>query len=293
MSTATPRQVPTLNDNRKRIVDAARQQWIRKLIDPSRRNNLLYFRELKSGTLNLSSAPTETMAALLSGEPIPLQKLLDKSGDGKGADIVREIKRKAQSNAEEKGLQTLFLSLGMASWAVEDDGRPPSSPVLLVPLKITSAGRSSDAFHLCRSGNVQVNLVLLHALEQFGIECSPESLLSLLQSTDEREVFDPQPLYAKLASFARPSVGSFAISDDAWLGNFAFQKMSMVNDIQERGWGPRIQPRSEGVGSYPSGQRILCSGCRFQPAMCRRNRVEGRQRRYTWPARNREKSDDR
>jgi len=36
-------------------VEAARQLWIEKLIDLSRRNNLLYFRPLKTGTLEFSS----------------------------------------------------------------------------------------------------------------------------------------------------------------------------------------------------------------------------------------------
>jgi hypothetical protein len=44
------------------LVDAAPQQWTRKLIDPSRRNNLLYFRTLKTGTLDLSDAAPKDFA---------------------------------------------------------------------------------------------------------------------------------------------------------------------------------------------------------------------------------------
>ena len=40
---------------REDFVDKARMEWIRRLIDTSRRNNLLYFRETKN-TLNLSSS---------------------------------------------------------------------------------------------------------------------------------------------------------------------------------------------------------------------------------------------
>jgi len=42
--------------SRRGLFDTARPQWIRKLIDPSRRNNLLYFRQLNTGTLDLSGA---------------------------------------------------------------------------------------------------------------------------------------------------------------------------------------------------------------------------------------------
>jgi len=55
----------TLPTERLAKVDAARQGWIRKLVDLSRRNNLLYFRELKVGTLDLSDAPEGRILALL------------------------------------------------------------------------------------------------------------------------------------------------------------------------------------------------------------------------------------
>jgi hypothetical protein len=42
-------------------VDQARQAWIRTLIGLSRRNNLLYFRELKVGTLDFAEAEREVM----------------------------------------------------------------------------------------------------------------------------------------------------------------------------------------------------------------------------------------
>ena len=60
------------------------------------------------------------MLALLGGDSVALQELVPEEKDRSG---VRDIARKAQSNAEEKGLQTLFLTLGMATWAADDDGR--------------------------------------------------------------------------------------------------------------------------------------------------------------------------
>jgi hypothetical protein len=59
---------------RREAVDRARQSWIRKLIDLSRRNNLLYYRLLKTGTLDLTSAESSGMATLLSGvEPVSIE----------------------------------------------------------------------------------------------------------------------------------------------------------------------------------------------------------------------------
>ncbi len=44
------------SEKRRSTIEKARQVWIRQLIDLSRRNNLLYYRPLKSGTLDLSLA---------------------------------------------------------------------------------------------------------------------------------------------------------------------------------------------------------------------------------------------
>src|SRR5690349_17352918 len=61
----TPPQPATSGPERRAKVDAARQAWIRQLVDMSRRNNLLYFRDLKVGTLDLTNAPPEAMEELL------------------------------------------------------------------------------------------------------------------------------------------------------------------------------------------------------------------------------------
>jgi hypothetical protein len=67
---------------RREAVDRARQSWIRKLIDLSRRNNLLYYRPIKTGTLDLTSAESSGMATLLSGvEPVSIEKLLPNGKD--------------------------------------------------------------------------------------------------------------------------------------------------------------------------------------------------------------------
>ena len=62
--TAT-RPAPQISGERRQTVETARQSWIRKLIDLSRRNNLLYFRPSKTGTLELTSASSERLRDLL------------------------------------------------------------------------------------------------------------------------------------------------------------------------------------------------------------------------------------
>ena len=230
MATAAT-QIP---EARRGLIDTARQQWIRKLIDPSRRNNLLYFRQLKTGTLDLSGAAGDPLAAFFAGASLPVSKLFEEEPDRLDG-VVREIARRALSNLEEKGLQTLFVALGIATWPADDGGRVPESPILLLPVSLNPQGRGSRSFSVARTGPPQINLVLLHFLDtQFGVSVAQDDLLALLNGGDEPEPFDPQPLFSELTKRCR-DVQDFSIRPDVYLGNFAFQKMAMVKDLQERG----------------------------------------------------------
>ena len=224
-------QIPEI---RRDLVDTARQQWVRKLIDPSRRNNLLYFRQLKTGTLDMSGAAGDPLTAFFAGASVPVSKLFAEEPDRLDG-VVREIARRALSNLEEKGLQTLFVALGIATWPADDGGRVPESPILMLPVSLNPQGRGSRSFSLARTGPPQINLVLLHFLDtQFGVSVAQDDLLSLMNGGDEPEPFDPQPLFSELTKRCR-DVKDFSIRPDVYLGNFAFQKMAMVKDLQERG----------------------------------------------------------
>lgn len=222
-------------EHREELVEKAKQVWIRRLIDLSRRNSLLYYRPLKTGTLTLSLADGDPMVELLQGELVNITSLVEDPRD-QGLPIkLRDIWRRAQTNAEEKGLATLFLTLGMATWKAPDGGRDPESPIVLLPVALETKGRVGNLSSLRRTGVVQVNLVLLHVLEtEFGIKLTPDDLIPLLQGDDEGETFDPAPVYNHLADKCR-RVPEFRVKESAILGNFAFQKMAMVNELKERG----------------------------------------------------------
>ena len=224
-----------ISAGRREAVDRSRQLWVERLIDLSRRNNLLYFRDLKTGTLDLSTAAPDAIAELLSGEPVSLGKLLGQVDDEREVARLLEIRRRAKANEEEKGLQTLFVALGMATWEAEDGGRPPESPVILVPVSIETRGAHGSGPSLLRKGEIQINLVLLHVLEsEHGISLTDEQLIPLLQGDNEGEKFDPSPVCAAILQATR-EIKSFEIKPRIVLGNFAFQKMAMVMDLRERG----------------------------------------------------------
>lgn len=218
---------------REGLVERALQSWARKLTDFSRRNNLLYFKPYKNTTLDFLNSEPAAFAALLSGEDrVSSQGLFPQTEVLQTVNRqLREISRRASANLEEKGLETLCLALGSATWPADDGGRPADAPVLLVAIQIDQVG--SRSFHLSRSGPAQFNPVLAHALGiEFGLGVDPDELAALAPFEGNEASFDPEPLYEELRRRAA-SVRGFGVNPRAVLGNFAFQKMAMVNDLKE------------------------------------------------------------
>ena len=80
-TTASNTKQATISEQRRELVNQSRQKWISRLIDFSRRNNLLYFRELKTGTLDATNARPEVLTQLLQGATVLLTKLLPESDE--------------------------------------------------------------------------------------------------------------------------------------------------------------------------------------------------------------------
>src|SRR5882724_4202512 len=147
-----------ISPQRRESVEKARQAWIKRLIDLSRRNNLLYYRSLKWGTLSLSLDNGDRWAALLRGEMVTLKSLAENLTM---EDLIQKavaIWRRAQENQEEKGLATMFIALGMATWKASDGGRDTEAPVLLVPVGLELKGHAGTSLSVHCAGPVQVNL---------------------------------------------------------------------------------------------------------------------------------------
>lgn len=220
------------------LVEAARSQWIKRLVDTSRRNNLLYYRRLLNGTLELA-LNGEQRSSILRGEVAELQDLASANEPPKPS-AISGIARKALENLEEKGLSTLYLAIGKASWPTDDGGRPPEAPVVLVPIVLKIQGRESSAVTLEKSGEPEINPVLIHVLRRwFGIEI--EETLPLrsrdgpgeANHNDAEDEIDVLRLFDRLRSECR-SVHGFQIEEFDVLGNFSFQKLAMVKDLQDR-----------------------------------------------------------
>ncbi|MGH7837940.1 MAG: DUF4011 domain-containing protein, partial [Candidatus Binataceae bacterium] len=96
-----------MSPERRAAVLKARDIWVGKLIDLSRRNKLLYFRDLKKATLDLSKHDPKILSDLLRGKGVTLANLLPDADEVSTSARAKEIHRTALSNHEERGLETL------------------------------------------------------------------------------------------------------------------------------------------------------------------------------------------
>ena len=225
---------------RSELVQRAIDAWVRKLVDFSQRNNLLYFRDLKTGTLALDDADAAQFERLLAGEAVMLGRLVPpeaREDAERRSRSMLAIWRTALSNREERGIQTLFLAHGMATWndtrSAPRDGstvRPVMSPVLLYPIAVERSGRDGQTFSLRLAGEAQVNLVLLLAVKEWtGLELDAEALLHV----EGEEDVDPALVASRLMQAAGTLAG-FHVLQRRVLGNFAFQKTALVADLRAR-----------------------------------------------------------
>ncbi|MET7395248.1 AAA domain-containing protein [Dactylosporangium sp. NPDC005572] len=222
----------TTGDSRAELVQAAARRWRSQLIDLGGRNTLLYYRDLRAGTLDLSAAEGVAVEALLGGRTLPLGQLFpDRDQHAAAIKRARTIRNKARELAEERGIETCFAAIGSATWqAAPGSGAAPSAPVLLRSGLLRARGAAEDDFELTLQGDLELNPTLLQLLEEdFGVRVDADELEELVSYSAG---FDPLPLYERLTKEAAGRVRGFAISPRFVLGTFSYAKLPMVTDLR-------------------------------------------------------------
>jgi very-short-patch-repair endonuclease len=218
---------------RRTLIGRAVRTWTGELIDLGGRNTLLYYRDLKQGTLDIGPAsPANDVAAeqLLSSRPVRLSTLFGETSIGSAARRARAVKAKATENFEERGLQTLFLAWGMATWVNPRSATVPAAPILLRQAALTARSGTGEDFEVSLPGEWEVNPTLLYLLKtDFQVEVDRTELLGLFDQ--EQEPPDPSLLFERLIK-ACSAVAGFSIENRIVLGNFSYAKLPMVLDLQ-------------------------------------------------------------
>jgi very-short-patch-repair endonuclease len=217
---------------RQELVQKQVAVWTGQLVDLGGRNTLLYYRDLKQGTLDLGAATQKALSDLLANKTVKLSRLIsDPEERAAAVRKARGIRNKTQENFEERGLQTLFLASGMATWENARGTATPQAPVLLRSATITAEGAAQEDFSLALTGEMEVNPTLLHFLEtEFKVECDRDELEAQIDGAID-EPWELEKTYDWLRARAS-RVPGFAIEPRFVMGNFAYAKLPMVNDLE-------------------------------------------------------------
>lgn len=230
--------------SRLRAVADAMREWRGQLMSLDGNNRLLYYRDLKVGTLNLERADEEFVERLLTGEGVRLNQLFKDEVDlSASIKSIKNIAGKARESEEEYGVPIGYLASGMATW---DDGRTPPagtdesaddeavstprsttlrSPVLLRQIEFAALPGSQEGFEISVVGEEFLNPVLLHALKSFfGLAIDDENFLEGVDSDQEA--------FQALAELAK-EINGFEVRPERVIGTFSYLKQPMVDDLDE------------------------------------------------------------
>ena len=215
------------------MVQKAVADWKNALVDLGGRNNLLHYRDLKRGTLDLTLADLEVAGHLLAGKTVRVSALFP--GLEQREQMLRRVRvihNKAKENFEERGLETLSIGCGLASWENKRGTWEPCAPVLLQPLTLRPLGAAQDDFELAVVGEtMEPNPTLLHVLKvDFGCEFDNNALMARIPDGTIDEFWELEETYAWIREQAQ-RVPGFRVEPRMVLANFAYAKLAMVNDL--------------------------------------------------------------
>jgi very-short-patch-repair endonuclease len=213
---------------RAHLVERAVNGWIDQLTDLSGRNNLLYYRDLRQGTLDLATASDPARRRLLEGRKVRCSHLFpDPALQADAVSRLKSIHRKMKELSEERGIHAGYIAAGMASW--REDRKSPAAPIILRKLSITPTTPARDDFELAVDDESVINPVLLYKLRaDFRLSIPADQLEELAGDT----IFDSAPVYDRLREITI-GVPGFTIESRLIAGTFTYAKLPMVQDLQE------------------------------------------------------------
>lgn len=170
-------------------VDVKLDIWKNRLLDMSKRNKLLNYRDTKKSSLRIIKPDLFSLweSFVLKEKPILFPVWKEESAANKAkkeAEIVtnkldkelqtvlRNILSKARTFMEEQGVNTLYLSFGYLRWSEKMDAKQQfDAPLILVPVLLNWESITSP-FKLCLyEEEIMINPTLVYKMEHdFGIK---------------------------------------------------------------------------------------------------------------------------
>jgi hypothetical protein len=244
---------------RRAIVERAAAAWSAQVVDLGGRNTLLYYRDLRVGTLDLTPSATVDATGirlLLTGRTVRLSQLVVPEELAGAAKRARTIAAKGAENYEERGLQTTFLALGTATWRSSRSEAVPAAPVLLAPLRLAPRGGAAEDFDLALADDWDLNPTLVQVLRtDFRLDLDVDAVVG--------DASNPAAALARLRAAAGDAVPGFELTERLVVGNFSYAKQPMAVDLAGSVEAMVAHPMVCAIAGDPEARRSLLAA---QPA---------------------------
>lgn len=240
--------------------------WRRKLLDLTTRNRLLHVPESAKAIRLVCPDPALLEDKLAEGKRIRIVSMPNLEAGGRDAALYEQqnrenlrdeyarsalarsevlatlekvkleaalvdLYRKARSDIDEGGANTLFLAIGFLKWKKSaDDPKTYSAPLILVPVKLERKSALSGVVMTMLDDEPRFNLTLLELLRH-DFELTIPGLSGELPS-DESGI-DVTGIWNTVRRAVR-DVPGFEVTPDLVLGTFSFSKYLMWKDLSDR-----------------------------------------------------------
>lgn len=240
--------------------------WQRKLLDLTTRNRLLHLPDSAKGVRLICPDPADLEDQLASGKRIRIVSVPDLELGGRDAALYEQqnreslrdeyarvalsrgevlatlekaklevamidLYRKARSDLDEGGANTLFLALGFLKWKkAADDQKTYSAPLILLPVKLDRKSALSGVTMSLLEDEPRFNLTLLELLRH-DFELVIPGLDGELPTDDSG--IDVAGIWNIVRRAVR-DVPGFEVTTELVLGTFSFAKYLMWQDLAAR-----------------------------------------------------------
>lgn len=238
------------------ILSKKLHRWKTNLIDLSKRNRLLNFKDNVSAVIKFNSNINEIYNLLSNDKMIKVSTITDiqkfiekeKKARRKKLDLehvensiryddieegaleklensLQSIRLKAKSSLDEKGVNTLFITFGQLIWKESKDSNIElRSPLLLLPVTLSRESSDKPYFIERYDDDLTLNPTLLQKIRiDFGIT---------LPSLEEDAEINLQD-YIQLVTEAVKNNKEWSVTQESYLGFFSFSKMVMYKDLEQ------------------------------------------------------------
>lgn len=231
-------------------------RWKTNLIDLSKRNRLINFKDNISTVIKFNTDIDEMYQLLSNDKSIKVQSItdiqrfvdkekrlrkkklaLEEENDAidfheieqyafeKLENSLQSIRLKAKSSLDEKGVNTLFITFGQLIWKESEDSNiEMKSPLLLLPVTLKRESSGMPYYIERFDDDLTLNPTLVQKIKgDFGIVLPP------IHENGEINITN----YLEIVSEAIKGFKEWTVTRDVYIGFFSFSKLVMYKDFEQ------------------------------------------------------------